>query len=267
MINHQYTDKYREIGDSAVKAGKELIVDWALSQNELYDADQAELIELIENMEEELDQSIDINMLEQLYEEVGKSTFRITKSEDNGDGTNVSQGSGFVFRKEGDDYFILTNWHVVETENLDRTFAVFSYNSKEYQATLVENGFTEEKDIAILKVTTSDDLTVLSNFITESLSAEDIVYSINDGGGYRNKIQFGTFQGTANIQDDNYNWPTGVMKHSIPIVEGASGSVVVSYLDGEFLVVGLNFGRNASSDGGYAIKERDLQALIEGVFS
>lgn len=71
------------------------------------------------------------------------------------DNNYVASGTGFVFRQEGDTYYLLTNYHVIESGN--KVTVTFTDGS------IVETeivGHDEYADIAVLSLESKEDLTV-----------------------------------------------------------------------------------------------------------
>ncbi len=70
-------------------------------------------------------------------------------------GTNIASGTGFVYRQEGNTYYLLTNYHVIEDG--DQVIVTFTDGSV-VETTIV--GHDEYSDIAVLSIETDEELTV-----------------------------------------------------------------------------------------------------------
>ena len=71
------------------------------------------------------------------------------------DGTYIASGTGFVYRQDGDTYYLLTNYHVIEDgDNVTVTFT----NGDVVETEIV--GHDEYADIAVLSIESDTELTV-----------------------------------------------------------------------------------------------------------
>ncbi|MBQ3215149.1 MAG: trypsin-like peptidase domain-containing protein [Oscillospiraceae bacterium] len=90
-------------------------------------------------------------------------------------GVGTSSGSGFVWTSDG---YIVSNYHVVDGAT---AIKVVTHNGKEYEATYV--GGDASNDIALLKVTTEDDLQAVTIGSSSKLIVGDLVEAVGNALG------------------------------------------------------------------------------------
>ena len=86
-----------------------------------------------------------------------------------------ASGSGVIMSRDG---YIITNDHVVEGGN---KFTVITSDNTQYQAELV--GMDSQTDLAVLKISTKDKLTVAEFGKSDELTVGDRCYAIGSPGG------------------------------------------------------------------------------------
>lgn len=86
-----------------------------------------------------------------------------------------ASGSGVIMSKDG---YIITNEHVVDGANL---FTVVLASGKNYEAELI--GSDEKTDLAVLKVSTKDELTPAEFGSSDDLSVGERCYTVGSPGG------------------------------------------------------------------------------------
>ena len=79
-------------------------------------------------------------------------------------------GSGFIFKKDGNKYYVMTNNHVVEDAT---SVKIVMSNDKTYQTTLV--GTDKYLDIAVLSFESEDDISVAEVGSSENTRVGDTV--------------------------------------------------------------------------------------------
>ncbi len=142
-------------------------------------------------------------------------------------------GSGFVYEKKGDDYFIITNNHVIDGAD---KIKITIDNSKFYDATVV--GADPYVDVAIIKVNTKDQLKIIKAGTSSVLKAGDFVVAIGNPFGLSHSITFGIISalGRSDI-DNNKSGFTNFIQTDAAINPGNSGGPLIN-MDGE--VIGIN---------------------------
>lgn len=155
-------------------------------------------------------------------------------------GSNLQgTGTGFVYKKEGDTAYILTNHHVID--NADTIKITYSDGS-ETKATLI--GSDEYADIAVLKVDASTILDVASIGKNENMRVGDTVFAIGSPMGidYAGTVTKGILSGkdrlvSVSISGYTNDWIMNVMQTDAAINPGNSGGPLCN-ANGE--VIGIN---------------------------
>ena len=154
-------------------------------------------------------------------------------------GNLAGTGTGFVYKKEGEIAYIMTNHHVIE--NADSIKITFSDES-ETEATLV--GSDEYADIAVLKVESSKILGVATLGSSKDLRIGDSVFTIGNpmGKEYYGTVTKGILSGkdrlvSVSINGYTYDWIMNVMQTDAAINPGNSGGPLCN-INGE--VIGIN---------------------------
>ena len=102
-------------------------------------------------------------------------------------------GSGFIFEKDNDVYYIMTNNHVVT--NATSVKIVLS-NGKSYETTLI--GSDQYLDVAVLAVKTNDELKVAEIGSSDSMRVGDTVFTVGapvDANTYSGTVTRGILSG------------------------------------------------------------------------
>ena len=89
------------------------------------------------------------------------------------DNTIYASGSGFIYKVEGDNTYIITNHHVISDGN---NYKVTYTDSDTLEATLL--GSDQYTDIAVLKVKTKEDAKAVKIGTTESLRVGDTTFTV-----------------------------------------------------------------------------------------
>ncbi|KFZ26902.1 MAG: Serine protease Do-like HtrA [Candidatus Izimaplasma bacterium HR2] len=138
-----------------------------------------------------------------------------------------THGSGIVYKSDGDDYYILTNEHVIR---YNQSIEVFIPSINKYlQASIIkEDGM---KDLAILKITSLDIVNICEINLVEYVVGE-LVLSVGTpvSKEYSNTVTLGMI---SRIQDD-------LIQHDAAVNPGSSGGPLFN-INGE--LVGLNVSR------------------------
>ena len=142
-----------------------------------------------------------------------------------------SGGSGFIFAKEGDTAFVVTNYHVIEGA---RSIDVTVKDSRTYPATLL--GFNSDKDVAVLAICCDAGFAVLEWGSGPVPEIGTQVVAI----GYPRSAQAGVVATTGEIAGaDSITRRYEVLSHTAPLNPGNSGGPLLA-MDG--LVIGINVG-------------------------
>ena len=178
-------------------------------------------------------------------------------------GTQVSSGSGFVYKKDSKNAYIMTNNHVVEgANNVTITYS----DGKETEASLV--GADEFTDVAILKVDvkTIKDVVTLGN--SDNAELGDTVFTVGAplGKEYMGTITKGIVSGTSrmvSIKLNSGNYLMEAIQTDATINSGNSGGPLCN-IKGE--VIGITSSKLVG-DGiegmGFSIPISTVNSIIE----
>lgn len=161
--------------------------------------------------------------------------------------TTQGEGSGIIYKTEGNDAYIVTNQHVVD--NGDYFEVVFS-NGERAEATLV--GSDIYTDLAVLKVSGVEVETVAEFGNTEDLKVGQTVIAIGNplGLDFAGSATLGIVSGQDRViavdlnGDNRDDWEMTVLQTDTAINPGNSGGALIN-LDGK--VVGINSMKIATS--------------------
>lgn len=153
-----------------------------------------------------------------------------------------SSGSGAIYKRLGDWYYLLTNYHVIDLE-ATATFAEYTVcdaYGDEYDAELLAS--LESYDIAVLRFRCEKELKVLA-FDTEIPRSEAPVIALGHPKGQNNALTVGKLLDYAEIAsktDDETlkKVEFEVIWHSAYLNHGSSGGALIS---SEMKLIGLNY--------------------------
>lgn len=159
-----------------------------------------------------------------------------TISKDSGE---IGTGTGFVYKTEGNNAFVMTNHHVI---NGGTEYKLIFSDNREVNATLI--GSDEYADIAVLKVK-KDDITLVATLgSNESTKIGDTVFTIGAPLGleYAGTVTRGILSGKdrlveVSISGYSSDWIMNVMQTDAAINPGNSGGPLCN-VNGE--VIGIN---------------------------
>lgn len=155
-------------------------------------------------------------------------------------GSNLKgTGSGFVYKTEGNDAYILTNHHVID--NADTIKITYSDDS-ETNAKLIASD--EYADIAVLKVDKDTIKGIAQIGKNDDMSVGDTVFTVGNPMGidYKGTVTRGILSGkdrmvTVSISGTTNDWIMNVMQTDAAINPGNSGGPLCN-VNGE--VIGIN---------------------------
>ncbi|MEO0280085.1 MAG: Do family serine endopeptidase [candidate division WOR-3 bacterium] len=98
-------------------------------------------------------------------------------------------GSGFIFRKNGNKYYIMTNYHVIR--EVDK-IKIILWDKREFDPEEVKIvGKDKLTDIAVLEVESKDELTVLKLGNSDEIEIGDWVIAVGNPFGLNGTVTFG----------------------------------------------------------------------------
>lgn len=139
------------------------------------------------------------------------------------DGTLTSSGSGFVYKVDGDDAYILTNHHVIE----DATTVNVTFTDGSIVQTEII-GSDEYEDIAVLKVSASDIIAVAEIGSSDDMRLGDTTFAV--GGPLDSEFAWTVTRGILSGKDrmvevtvDDDDYYMNVLQTDTAINSGNSG--------------------------------------------
>jgi serine protease Do len=171
-------------------------------------------------------------------------------------------GSGVIYKKTGKNYFIITNNHVIEEVD---SIKVIVDQEKSYKAELL--GTDPAIDIAVVKVTTSDELVTAKFGDSDTVKQGDFVIAIGNPFGLQGTMTFGIISaiGRGDISTGKVNL-TSFFQTDAAINPGNSGGPLIN-LGGE--VVGINtliYSRSGGNEGiGFTIPSNIVQKTADQI--
>lgn len=180
---------------------------------------------------------------------------------------SVSSGSGFVYKKDGDTSYILTNYHVIENGS---KFVVTLTDGTELEAELV-NG-DEYYDIAVLKVKSNKIKKVATLGDSSSLELGDTLFTVGAplGKEYMGTITKGIVSGVnrmVSVKLTSGSYLMEVIQTDASINSGNSGGPICN-IKGE--VIGITSSKLVGSgvEGmGFAIPINSVLSIIDNIES
>lgn len=153
--------------------------------------------------------------------------------------TTISIGTGFVYKIDGDDAYVMTNHHVIEdAESIQLTFT----NDEIITAELV--GSDEYADIAILKIDKNDVIQVANISSSVDMEIGDTVFTIGTplSKNYAGTVTRGIISGknrmvSVSVSGYSSDWIMNVMQTDAAINPGNSGGPLCN-VNGD--VIGIN---------------------------
>lgn len=160
------------------------------------------------------------------------------------EGSYIASGTGFVYRQDGDTYYLLTNYHVIENgDNVTVTFT----NESVVETEIV--GYDEYSDIAVLAIKSDEDL-VVAELGDNSLSrVGDTAFAVG-----------------APL-DSAYSWTVtrGIISGKDRFVEVDSNSTVMKVMQTDTAINSGNSGGPLCNANGEVIGITSLKLVSSGV--
>lgn len=176
------------------------------------------------------------------------------------EGAEVSpagEGSGIIFSKDG---YIVTNQHVIDGAT---NIKVVTHDGMSYEAQLI--GEDTQTDLAVLKITTDDELTPADFGSSEDLQVTDTVMAIGNPGGIQlnSSVTMGYVSAlNRQITNSDTGFTMECIQTDAAINPGNSGGALVD-MNGH--VVGINSSKIVATgyEGlGFAIPSDTVQPIV-----
>lgn len=164
--------------------------------------------------------------------------------------TSHSSGSGFIYDRVGDQYFVLTNAHVITNQRccdecdkleadgvVEQDLAVSLPNGQSYKATVVASDL--RSDVAVLAFESEKELPVSRMGKSETLRSGEFVIALGSPRNLNNSCSFGIVSNIARGEmqsPDGGPLPASLIQVDAAVNQGSSGGPIV---DLEGLVRGM----------------------------
>ena len=181
--------------------------------------------------------NVTISESDSIYEAVDKIYDAVVLIETSQNGQDLSSGSGFVYKKEGDYGYILTNYHVVEGASEVRVT-----NTAGDKTTAEFLGGDSYADIAVLRIEADAALEVAEIGDSTTAKIGDTVFTVGTpvGSEYMGTVTKGIISGeqrTITVNDGQDSYVMEALQTDASINPGNSGGPLVN-INGE--VIGIN---------------------------
>lgn len=176
-----------------------------------------------------------------------------------GEETTVSSGSGFIISPDG---YVVTNAHVVEDAQESILVALPEYENT-FTATLV--GLDEQTDIAVLKISSDEDLPYVTLGDSDNLQTGELAVAIgNPLGSFESTVTVGVISAlNREINNDGYNM--NLIQTDASINSGNSGGPLINSF-GE--VIGVTNAKISTAEGlGFAIPIDSIKDAIQSIIN
>lgn len=214
-----------------------------------------------------LPEVVEVEVVDIVKKQAQPSPFQFFFGNPNGqNGQNQQQykqygiGSGVIVRKDGNTVYVLTNNHVAGNAS---KITVKLYDGRQFQGTLV--GADQNKDLALVKFTTNENIPVAQLGNSSNLRPGDWVLAVGNPLGFRSTVTAGIVSaiGREPTGGSNIAALTDYIQTDAAINRGNSGGALVN-TDGQ--VVGINTWIASPSGGsigiGFAIPINNAKQAI-----
>jgi S1-C subfamily serine protease len=162
----------------------------------------------------------------------------------------ISSGSGVIFLADDEYYYALTNYHVIDQEELTLVLEIKAFGDTEFVSAEIVT-FDENIDLAVIKFAIGErtDITIIDIYerLYYQFNPGEIVLAVGNPSSVTNNVTFGEFKTMETLNDVNYK----VIYHDASISNGSSGGALVD-IDGNLL--GINtWGLEDSDEYSFAI--------------
>lgn len=149
-------------------------------------------------------------------------------------------GSGVIYKKVGNTYYVVTNEHVIQGFNSNQIeITIFNKTGDVVipKGNVIITGTTTLHDMAVLTFTTSQPLRVIEMGTKENLKVAQMVFAIGSPFDLPNGVSMGVISYIDRFMEDDYGMKTFTIQHTAPINRGNSGGALVDIYG---RLIGLN---------------------------
>lgn len=204
---------------------------------------EEELLDLIESLipEANVDTTYDLTSFQEAVTQMVNESRTGVLGVVNTSFVGQSTGSGVVYKKEGNNYFLVTNNHVVEGDGVlsivyEKNGLLFVIQNSD--VTLV--GTDPTTDLAVLSFTSDEDFAVIPFADSYDIELGQFVYAIGNplGFEYYGTVTMGVISGLARYsRDEDTGFDATLLQHDAAISPGNSGGALLN-INGE--LIGIN---------------------------
>lgn len=183
----------------------------------------------------------------------------------------VSTGTGFVYKKNNNKYYFITNYHVIEDG--EKVGVVFTDGT---EASVVVEGGDKYADIAILSYTTSKEIKVSEIGNSEKMRVGDTVFAIGaplDSSIYSNSVTRGVLSGKDREVEVSTNnsyvsdWIMQVLQTDAAINSGNSGGPLCNSNGQVIGITNMKLVTNGVEGMGFAIPIEQATSFADQIIS
>jgi uncharacterized repeat protein (TIGR02543 family) len=157
------------------------------------------------------------------------------------DGNTIDGGgSGILYKKVGNTYYVLTNEHVVDGYvSSEFAITIFTKNGEIRipKGSVTLRGKSVANDMAVLRFTSTADLRLIELGSRSTMKVGAMVFAIGSPLDLPNTVTMGIISHLDRDMSDDYGMNTITVQHSAPINPGNSGGALVDIFG---RLIGLN---------------------------
>lgn len=181
-----------------------------------------------------------------------------------------SQGSGVIYAKDDNYYYILTNHHVVDVDSdfPETSYTVYDCYGNEYRGTFIHSD--KSYDLAVIRIVRGSKGLYTVSLASKDPKKGDEIAVLSNSNNLLNSVTYGEIRDFAHIEthDKNGNVDNSVsfavLWHNAPMWDGGSGSVLLNM---NMELVGVNYAVANDNDGnflyGFAIGVSHVREYLE----
>lgn len=181
-----------------------------------------------------------------------------------------SQGSGVIYAKDNNHYYILTNHHVVDPDSdfPETSYTVYDCYGNDYRGTFIHSD--ESYDLAVIRIVRGSKGLYTASLASKDLKKGDEIAVLSNSNNLLNSVTYGEILDYAPVEthdkqgnvDKNVNF--AVFWHNAPMWDGGSGSVLLNM---NMELVGVNYAVAKDNNGnflyGFAIGVSRVREYLE----
>ncbi|MGD9761684.1 MAG: S1C family serine protease, partial [Candidatus Izemoplasmatales bacterium] len=171
----------------------------------------------------------------------------------------ISSGSGFIFMEDDEDYYAVTNYHVLDTEVTGKKVEIKTFSDTIFSTSEIV-AYDESLDLAVLKFSKGDrvDTTIIdiNKRLYYRFNPGELVMAVGNPSSIVNNVTFGEYKSMETLKDVSYM----VIYHDATISNGSSGGALVD-VDGNLLGVNT-WGLEDSDEFSFAIPNYILYTFL-----